>query len=384
MHHNARALFAMLCLGLPCVPAVAQGCTTGSDTWWQRDTLPVAPTGLSAVSVIQGLCEGESAGIVFEMPANLGPQVVTQVVAPWGAAGGVNGFNALLDVEVYDGVSFSGAVVNMGTRVWSMTQSLNSNLQATSHGLNSLDTSTYGIVVGIAPPNGTPLVRRFAICFRCDMNLHPTGSCATVWPANFFTDNNQAGGFTCNNIITPLRTSIMEIAGQGWRDAALATVSGIQLCPLYYKGIWCIRCCTRDAFPASYTTFGPGCAGGLGVPSLQPITLPRLGQNLNVLINGLPHNLCFLVTGWSNTQFALGSLPYDMAPFGAPGCRLRVSNDMMLFLIGTNSTAFFSMSIPGSPGLLGTLFYQQALALDGAANAFGATLSDAAAASIGQ
>lgn len=362
----------------------AQGCATASDTWWQRDTLPQVPSGLSAVSVIQGLCEGESAGVVFQMPANMAPQIVTQVVAPWGAAGGVNGFNALLDVEVYDGVSFSGAVASMGTRVFSLSQQLASNMQVASHGLNALDTSTYNIVVGTAPPTGTPPVRRFAVCFRCDVNLHPSGSCATGWPADFFTDNNQTGGFTCNNIITPLQTSLIEILGQGWRDAALASVGGIQLCPIYYKGIWCIRCCTRDAFPASYSTFGTGCTGSLGVPTLQPISMPRIGQNLNVLVNGLPQNLCFLVTGWSNTQFPLGSLPYSLAAFGAPSCLARVSNDTTQLLIGTNTIAFASMALPNNPGLLGAVFYHQALVLDPPANALGATMSNAAAASIGQ
>ena len=132
------------------------------------------------------------------------------------------------------------------------------------HGLNTLDTSSYNIIVGAAAGTGSPPVRRFAICFRCDINFHPTGSCATGWPANFFTDNSQFG-FTCNPAITPQRTSIMEIQGQGWRDAALATVSGVPLCPIYYSGIWCIRCCSEDAFPASYTTFGAGCPSALGV-----------------------------------------------------------------------------------------------------------------------
>lgn len=383
MLHAPRVASVVLGLALA-VPTAAQGCNTATDTWWQRDTLPMVPSGLTGVSIIQGMCEGESAGIVFELPAGMAPQIVTQVVAPWGAPGGVNGFNALLDVEIYDGVSFSGAVANIGTRVWSLSQALNSNMQVASHGLNVLDTSSHNIVVGTAPPNGTPPVRRFAVCFRCDVNLHPTGSCANGWPANFFTDNSQGGGLTCNNLITPLRTSLIEIAGQGWRDGALATVSGVPLCPFYFKGIWCIRCCTRDAYPATYGSFGAGCAGSRGIPSLQAIALPRLGQNMNVLVNNLPLNLCFVATGWSNTQGPLGSLPFDLTPFGAPGCQLRVSNDVMTFLVGTNATALFSVAIPNSPGLIGATFHQQALVPDAAANVLGATLSDAATAAVGQ
>src|SRR5690349_6640369 len=166
-----------------CGAAIAQGCPTG--TFWKRDTLPPVPSGFTGVSIIQGMCEGESAGVVFEMPANMPVQRITQVVAPWGAPLGVNGFQAALDVEVYYGVSFNGALVNMGTQVFSLTTAAAANMQVQSHGLNTLDTSTYSIIVGAAPPTLPGNVRRFAVCFRCDINFHPTGSCAPGWPANF-------------------------------------------------------------------------------------------------------------------------------------------------------------------------------------------------------
>ncbi len=98
--------------------APAQGCQNAADTFWKRDALPNVPVGLLGVSVIPGLCEGESAGVVFNMPAGMGPQQITQVVAPWGAIGGTPGHQAVLDVEIYDGVSFTGAVANMGTLVF--------------------------------------------------------------------------------------------------------------------------------------------------------------------------------------------------------------------------------------------------------------------------
>jgi len=373
---------AVLLLGLS-AQLQAQGCINGTDTFWKRDTLPVVPSGPTAVSVIQGMCEGESAGIVFEMPASMGAQRITQVVAPWGAQFGTNGFSALLDVEVYDGVSFSGAVVNMGTLVFSLSTTASSNMQVSSHGLNALDTSTYNIVVGIAPPNGSPLVRRFAICFRCDFNAHPSGSCAAGWPANFFTDNATAGGLSCNNVITPQRTSVMEIAGQGWRDAALAAVQGVQLCPIYYKGIWCIRCCSTDAFPASYTTFGAGCASSLGITALTPVSLPRLGQTFLVILDRLPANAAFMITGWSDQNSSLGSLPLDLGSFGAPGCLGRVSLDSTSLLLGSNGNALSSMTLPNYPTLLGVQFYQQALVMAPGSNQLGGVVSNAAAASIG-
>ncbi|MBL8732108.1 MAG: hypothetical protein JNN13_07040 [Planctomycetes bacterium] len=376
-----RLLVAALCGAFFATATAAQGCPTG--TFWKRDTLPDVPTGLTGVSVIQGMCEGESAGIVFEMPANMPPQRITQVVAPWGAGLGVNGFQALLDVEVYDGVSFSGAFANMGTLVFSLTQAGAAEMNVQSHGLNTLDTSTFNIIVGNAPATGTPPVRRFAICFRTNLNLHPSGSCASGWPANFFTDNAQQPGLFCNNTITPQRTSLIEIQGQGWRDAALATVTGIPLCPIYYSGIWCIRCCSEDAYPAFYTTFGNGCPNSLGVSHLIPATLPRLGQNLFVIVDNLPFNLGLMITGASNSFSTLGPLPIDMTPVGMPGCNLRVSLDFMTTLVGGGSSASYLLAIPNSAQLLGAQLFQQPFVFDPPLNAFGGSLGDAATMQIG-
>ena len=384
-----RALVIAILLGTTTVSATAQGCATPGDTFWKRDTLPITPSGLTTVSVIQGLDEGEGIGVVFEMPATMGTQVVTQVVAPWGAAGGISGFNAILDIEVYDGVSFSGGSVNMGTQVFSLTQNLSANMQVSSHGLNVLDTSQYNIIVGTAPPNGTPFVRRFAICFRCDINLHPSGSCASGWQANFFTDNSQSSIF-CNPVLTPAQTSLIEYhntcggAYMGWQDVTTASVSGIPLCGIYYQGTWAIRCCTRDAFPASYTTFGTGCAGTMPVSTLQALSPPRIGTTSNIIINNLPNNICFWISGFSNTNSTIGPLPFDLGSLGAPGCMLRVSTEVSQLLIANNNVVLTSLTVPNSPGLIGLGFFQQALVGDAGFNALGGVASDAAAAVIGQ
>ncbi len=378
-----RAAAAALVLASLPVAAVAQGCAAAGQTFWKRDALPDVPQGLTNVSVIPGLCEGESAGVVFELPAGMPPQRITQVVAPWGAALGVNGFQALLDVEVYDGVSFNGAIANMGQRVFSLSQQATANFQVASTGLNTLDTSTYGIVVGAQPPVGG--VRRFAICFRVDVNLHPSGSCQSGWPANFFTDNSQnpTFPFTCNPAITPQRTSLIEILGQGWRDAALATVSGLPLCPLYYSGVWAIRCCTEDAFPSIYQTFGPGCPGSLGTAQLLAAAPPRLGQTLIVNVTNVPAQLGLMLTGESNTVFGGSPLPLEVTTLGMTGCLLRVSPDVLDAVFTFGPTASWSVAIPSQPNLLGYRLYQQAFVFDPGLNPFGGSLSDAAELQIG-
>ncbi|MCU0866780.1 MAG: hypothetical protein MUC36_23595 [Planctomycetes bacterium] len=378
------SVVAALCAGILVGSISAQGCAS-SGTFWKRDSLPITPTGLTAVSVIPGMCEGESAGVVFEMPANMPVQRITQVVVPWGAPLGVGGFQAALDVEVYDGVSFSGATVNMGTQVFSLSQVSTSNLQVQSHALNTLDTSTYNIIVGAAAPTGSPAVRRFAICFRTEVNFHPTGTCATGWPANFFTDNAQQPSFpfACNPAITPQRTSLIEIQGQGWRDAALATVTGIPLCPIYYSGVWCIRCCSEDAFPAFYQTFGTGCPSSAGVSQLINATLPRLGQTMFVIVNNLPLNLGLMALGNSNQNSSFGPLPVDMTGFGITNCFLRVSPDLLTTLVGGGGTASYSLAIPNANNLLGLQLHQQPFVFDVGLNPFGGALGNAATFQIG-
>lgn len=376
------ARLAVLLALLPASSLTAQGCTSG--TFWQRDTLPAIPSSIpTGVSIIQGMCEGESAGVVFEMPANMPVQKISKVVAPWGAAFGANGFLAALDFEVYDGVSFSGQNVNMGQLVFSLTQNANQNMQVSSHALNELDTTVYNIVVGTQPPIGG--VRRFAICFRMDLNFHPTGSCATGWPANFFTDNSQPATFPfqCNPNITPTQTSIIQILGQGWRDAALAQVTGIPLCPIYYAGVWAIRCCSEDAFPATYTSYGPGCTTSIGTPALVNAVLPRLGVTMITNVTNMPIGLGLMITGVSNQSSTLGFLPLDLTGFGLPGCFLRTSLDLTDGILTFGTTGSWSINIPNQVALLGSQFYQQAFVFDPGLNAFGGAMSDAAVWQIG-
>jgi hypothetical protein len=144
-----------------------------------------------------------------------------------------------------------------------------------------------------------------------------------------------------------------------------------------------IRCCSRDAFPASYSTFGNGCAGSQAASTLSPVALPRLGTNLLVVLDHLPQNLCFFITGFSNTTASIGSLPFDLGPFGAPGCLARVSLDSTTLLVGSNGNALSSMTIPNLQSLLGAQLYQQALVIDSPANQLGAVVSNAAALMIG-
>jgi hypothetical protein len=116
---------------------------------------------------------------------------------------------------------------------------------------------------------------------------------------------------------------------------------------------------------------------------LLPATLPRLGQNLFVIVDNMPLNLGLMITSTSNTFSTLGPLPLDMTPLGITNCNLRVGLDFLQTLTGGGTTASYLLAIPNSPPLLGAQFYQQPFVFDPPLNPFGGSLGDAAAMQIG-
>jgi PKD repeat protein len=134
---------------------------------------------------------------------------------------------------------------------------------------------------------------------------------------------------------------------------------------------------------ASYGTFGPGCAGSMGVSKLTA-NMPQLGSTLNVTVNNMPFNAGFMMLGFSNANSIFGPLPFDTSLYGAPGCFGRVSTEVSVLILGAGNSAIWSFVIPNDPGFQGMQMYNQAIVLDTGFNALGAVLSDAAAMLIGQ
>lgn len=136
---------------------------------------------------------------------------------------------------------------------------------------------------------------------------------------------------------------------------------------------------------ASYGYFGSGCAGSFNVARTRAVTQPSVGTTFLVDFSNLPNDAVFAIWGWSRTNSAFGPLPYDLTPFGMPGCSALVSGDFTQLLLGapSSATASFAFGIPNWSILLGAQFYLQGLALDVGWNPLGATMSDAGAGVIG-
>jgi hypothetical protein len=132
-------------------------------------------------------------------------------------------------------------------------------------------------------------------------------------------------------------------------------------------------------------TFGAGCPGSLGVPTLQTSSgaTPEPGGVLSLDVVNLPMSVAMMAAGFSRTIAGSQPLPLSLAPFGMPGCNLLVSPDATGLLVGSGHSAHWSLPLPSTPGLLGIELYLQAFAWDPAANAAGITVSNGARCRVG-
>jgi Regulator of chromosome condensation (RCC1) repeat len=135
---------------------------------------------------------------------------------------------------------------------------------------------------------------------------------------------------------------------------------------------------------STYVTFALGCAGRQASARLVPLDTPRIGENLQVSVMGLPAGVAVMITGWSSGNSVLGPLPLPLAQFGMPGCVLSVSTDLATLVTGAGNIASLSVPIPNLRVLVGTTLHHQALIPDpAAANPARAVMSDAARFVIG-
>lgn len=130
---------------------------------------------------------------------------------------------------------------------------------------------------------------------------------------------------------------------------------------------------------ATATSYGSGCAGSVGVPTLDASGRPWIGDTLNLNIgNASPLGIKFMLIGFSNTAWAGGALPAPMGAFGFPACTLLASPDASNFVFGSAA-----LSLPNDAALIGFSLYAQAAVLEPQGASFGLGMSAALALSIG-
>jgi hypothetical protein len=153
----------------------------------------------------------------------------------------------------------------------------------------------------------------------------------------------------------------------------------------YFADAWWL-----GALPqAAVTVFGTGCAGSSGVPFLAaaPNSLPRIGRPFAVRVSNIPITGFFVAAvpffGFDITSSGGAPLPRDLGLLGMPGCTQYVDPYSTGFLFTPIGTADWTIGIPNVAVYAGMQVRFQSLVIDPPANAFGATLTNAATATLG-
>jgi len=134
---------------------------------------------------------------------------------------------------------------------------------------------------------------------------------------------------------------------------------------------------------ASYTSYGTGCAGSRGIPSIaaQGTSLPHAGSIFTLQVNNVPlTGPVFMFAGISNAVYGPTPLPLSLASYGAPGCSVLASGEALYLLTNVLGSAVWQFPVPNA---LGVSFYNQAFAFDPSANALGLTASNGGMSTIG-
>jgi hypothetical protein len=134
-----------------------------------------------------------------------------------------------------------------------------------------------------------------------------------------------------------------------------------------------------------HATYGNGCPGTLGTPSLRasPNSIPELGGTVQVDLTNLPRSIAAMVMGFSNTTTGTQPLPMPLAQFGMPGCDLLADPVATQLLVGAANAATWVLPVPHANALHGLESFQQAFVFDPGANAAGLTVSNAGRCRIG-
>jgi hypothetical protein len=139
------------------------------------------------------------------------------------------------------------------------------------------------------------------------------------------------------------------------------------------------------AVTGSYSTFGAACAGNVGYPTLASVGVPTIGQSFSItLAAARPNSLAVLFLGASASSWRGIPLPLDLAVYGAPGCRLYVSDEWMISRAsGGSGAATLSLAVPNVPALVGGTIFNQWVVVDPVMNSAGLVLSNAGVGGIG-
>jgi len=202
-----RRIFALA--GVVCLAhvATAQTCTNASDVFLKNDALPQIPN-QQTVSVIPGLCEGESCGCVFDVSNQLiysSDVKVNMCAVGFINVASANGITAAVNMRIFDGVTWNpaGTIPTFGPLVFDFENQTGSSIQISSSAINTVDIpSTFDVHVTSG---------QLVVVF--DMEINTGGDCANGGREVMRTA--LCRGLPCIGVCLGMQL-FFEVSEEGW------------------------------------------------------------------------------------------------------------------------------------------------------------------------
>jgi hypothetical protein len=155
------------------------------------------------------------------------------------------------------------------------------------------------------------------------------------------------------------------VVGPAPRNTAMAYDAARRQVVLFGGNYWQDTWAYRTPNPASFTSYGTGCPGSVGMPVLAPAAynLPWLGDSFQTRATSISTTSggVLFVTGVAATP------AQGLGAFGLPACSSFVTFDAIEFRSAANGAATWSIAVPSSTSLSGVHLFQQAFVLDAGA-----------------
>lgn len=142
-------------------------------------------------------------------------------------------------------------------------------------------------------------------------------------------------------------------------------------------------------YPASVSSFGAGCPGTAGTPTLSAdgASLPWIAGPFSVRLDNIGahpfFNVPFVLAGFSRTAWGTQSLPFDLSPYGMTGCSLLAEPALAFTLANQGGFALWTVGLPNDPRIAGSSLFIQGGTTSFGANPLGIVLSNACDVAIG-
>lgn len=136
---------------------------------------------------------------------------------------------------------------------------------------------------------------------------------------------------------------------------------------------------------ATFQTIGTACAGSAGLPTFTSTALPWIDTSFELVVRNVRDATpAFVFFGVSNTiSPTFGLLPFDLTPFGAPGCALQSSEEYVQNTFTSQNEIRLPITLPNQAIFLGATIYHQAMIFDTGINPLNLVFSDVGVSTIG-